>query len=48
MVAQRKIAPIQEDVDRSISQFEEGSFPPLAMLARLTEELDKDRWTRKE
>jgi len=32
-------APIQEDVDRYISQFKEGYFPPLSMLARLTEEL---------
>jgi NTP pyrophosphatase (non-canonical NTP hydrolase) len=32
-------APIQKDVDRYISQFKEGYFPPLSMLARLTEEL---------
>jgi NTP pyrophosphatase (non-canonical NTP hydrolase) len=32
-------APIQTEVDRYISQFEEGYFPPLSMLARLTEEL---------
>jgi NTP pyrophosphatase (non-canonical NTP hydrolase) len=32
-------APIQEEVDRYISQFKEGYFPPLSMLARLTEEL---------
>ena len=32
-------APIQRDVDEWISQFEEGYFPPLAMLARLTEEV---------
>jgi NTP pyrophosphatase (non-canonical NTP hydrolase) len=32
-------APIQEDVHEWISQFEEGYFPPLAMLARLTEEV---------
>jgi NTP pyrophosphatase (non-canonical NTP hydrolase) len=31
--------PIQQDVDQWISQFEEGYFPPLAMLARLTEEV---------
>jgi NTP pyrophosphatase (non-canonical NTP hydrolase) len=31
-------APIQKEVDQWISQFEEGYFPPLAMLARLTEE----------
>jgi len=32
-------APIQKDVDDYISQFKEGYFPPLEMLARLTEEL---------
>src|SRR5713226_9951062 len=32
-------APIQKEVDDYISQFKEGYFPPLAMLARLTEEL---------
>lgn len=31
--------PVQRDVDDWISQFEEGYFPPLAMLARLTEEV---------
>jgi len=31
--------PIQRDVDEWISQFEEGYFPPLPMLARLTEEV---------
>lgn len=31
--------PIQDDVDAWISQFEEGYFPPLSMLARLTEEV---------
>src|ERR1043165_3388035 len=35
----RSFAPIKEDVDRYISQFKEGYFPPLSMLARLTEEL---------
>ena len=29
----------QREVDQWISQFEEGYFPPLAMLARLTEEV---------
>ncbi len=29
----------QEDVDRYISQFKEGYFPPLENLARLTEEV---------
>src|SRR4051794_9572349 len=32
-------APIQKEVDDYISQFKEGYFPPLEMLARLTEEL---------
>jgi len=32
-------APIQNEVDRYINQFKEGYFPPLSMLARLTEEL---------
>jgi NTP pyrophosphatase (non-canonical NTP hydrolase) len=32
-------APIQKEVDEWISQFEEGYFPPLTMLARLTEEV---------
>lgn len=31
--------PVQEEVDAWISQFEEGYFPPLPMLARLTEEV---------
>jgi NTP pyrophosphatase (non-canonical NTP hydrolase) len=31
-------APIQKEVDEWISQFEEGYFAPLPMLARLTEE----------
>ena len=32
-------APIQQEVDEWISQFEEGYFPPLPMLARITEEV---------
>ena len=32
-------APIQREVDEWISQFEEGYFEPLPMLARLTEEV---------
>lgn len=32
-------APLQQEVDAWISQFEEGYFPPLPMLARLTEEV---------
>jgi NTP pyrophosphatase (non-canonical NTP hydrolase) len=31
-------APIQKEVDDYISQFKEGYFPPLSMLARVTEE----------
>ena len=31
--------PIQKEVDDWISQFEEGYFAPLPMLARLTEEV---------
>jgi NTP pyrophosphatase (non-canonical NTP hydrolase) len=31
--------PFQEEVDAWISQFREGYFPPLAMLARVTEEV---------
>lgn len=31
--------PVQKEVDEWISQFEEGYFPPLPMLARLTEEV---------
>lgn len=30
---------VQKEVDDWISQFEEGYFPPLPMLARLTEEV---------
>ena len=32
-------APVQKEVDDWISQFEEGYFAPLPMLARLTEEV---------
>ena len=32
-------APVQKEVDDWISQFAEGYFPPLAMLARVTEEV---------
>ena len=32
-------APIQKEVDDYVSQFKEGYFPPLSMLARMTEEL---------
>jgi NTP pyrophosphatase (non-canonical NTP hydrolase) len=33
------IKEMQKDVDTYISQFKEGYFSPLAMLARMTEEL---------
>lgn len=32
-------APLQKEVDDYISEFKEGYFPPLSMLARMTEEL---------
>lgn len=36
---QGNIKKMQERVDRYISQFEEGYFSPLAMVARFTEEI---------
>ncbi|MED3625005.1 nucleotide pyrophosphohydrolase [Neobacillus thermocopriae] len=40
MVAKEKsMKELQKEVDEYISQFKEGYFSPLAMLARLTEEL---------
>ena len=33
------LAPIQEDVEKWIASHTDGYFPPLLMLARLTEEL---------
>lgn len=39
MQTNKTIIQIQEEVDAYISQFKEGYFSPLAMLARLTEEL---------
>ncbi|HZG72999.1 MAG TPA: nucleotide pyrophosphohydrolase [Chondromyces sp.] len=35
----KTIAQMQKEVDDYISQFKEGYFSPLAMMARLTEEL---------
>lgn len=35
----KTIKDLQKEVDDYISQFKEGYFSPLAMLARLTEEL---------
>ncbi|MBN2984282.1 MULTISPECIES: nucleotide pyrophosphohydrolase [Cohnella] len=37
-LAQKTLADIQREVDAYISQFKEGYFSPLALLARLTEE----------
>jgi NTP pyrophosphatase (non-canonical NTP hydrolase) len=36
---EKSLQQIQKEVDEYISQFKEGYFSPLAMLARLTEEL---------
>ncbi|MFB9275245.1 nucleotide pyrophosphohydrolase [Cohnella cellulosilytica] len=36
---QRTLADMQREVDAYISQFKEGYFSPLAMLARMTEEV---------
>ncbi|MFB4211376.1 nucleotide pyrophosphohydrolase [Shouchella sp. JSM 1781072] len=35
----KSMAQMQQEVDDYISQFKEGYFSPLAMMARLTEEL---------
>lgn len=35
----KTIKQMQQDVDRYISQFKEGYFAPLSMLARMTEEV---------
>ncbi|REK66281.1 MAG: nucleotide pyrophosphohydrolase [Cohnella sp.] len=37
-LAEKTLADIQREVDAYISQFKEGYFSPLALLARLTEE----------
>lgn len=39
MVEHKTMKEIQNEVDHYIGQFKEGYFSPLAMLARLTEEL---------
>src|SRR3954468_9319664 len=39
LVNGRSIKDLQAEVDTYISQFKEGYFSPLAMVARLTEEL---------
>jgi NTP pyrophosphatase (non-canonical NTP hydrolase) len=36
---QKTMAEMQQEVDTYIGQFKEGYFSPLAMLARMTEEL---------
>jgi NTP pyrophosphatase (non-canonical NTP hydrolase) len=38
-LAERTLADIQRDVDVYISQFKEGYFSPLSMLARMSEEV---------
>lgn len=39
MEQKKTIQDLQNEVDQYISQFKEGYFSPLAMLARMTEEL---------
>ncbi|MGJ7919999.1 nucleotide pyrophosphohydrolase [Neobacillus sp. LXY-4] len=39
MHEQKTVKQLQEEVDAYIGQFKEGYFSPLAMLARMTEEL---------
>jgi NTP pyrophosphatase (non-canonical NTP hydrolase) len=38
-LAEKTLAQIQREVDAYISQFKEGYFSPLSMLARITEEV---------
>ncbi|MBB6674112.1 nucleotide pyrophosphohydrolase [Cohnella nanjingensis] len=38
-LAEKTLADIQREVDAYISQFKEGYFSPLSMLARMTEEV---------
>ncbi|MCA0985760.1 nucleotide pyrophosphohydrolase [Guptibacillus algicola] len=38
-MSEKTIKDMQEEVDQYISQFKEGYFSPLSMLARMTEEL---------
>lgn len=38
-LADKSLADMQREVDAYISQFKEGYFSPLAMLARMTEEV---------
>lgn len=39
MTESKTLADLQQDVDQYINQFKEGYFPPMELLARLTEEL---------
>ncbi|ATH92153.1 nucleotide pyrophosphohydrolase [Bacillus glycinifermentans] len=39
MTQEKTVKDIQREVDEYIGQFKEGYFSPLAMMARLTEEL---------
>ncbi|EFV73887.1 MazG nucleotide pyrophosphohydrolase [Bacillus sp. BT1B_CT2] len=39
MTKEKTMKDIQREVDEYIGQFKEGYFSPLAMMARLTEEL---------
>ncbi|EFM09743.1 MazG nucleotide pyrophosphohydrolase [Paenibacillus curdlanolyticus YK9] len=38
-MSQKSLSDIQREVDAYISQFKEGYFSPLALLARMTEEV---------
>jgi NTP pyrophosphatase (non-canonical NTP hydrolase) len=38
-MSDKSLAEIQQEVDQYISQFKEGYFSPLSMLARLSEEV---------
>lgn len=40
---EKSIAEMQREVDQYISQFKEGYFSPLAMLARMSEEVGEPR-----
>ncbi|CAH0118777.1 putative protein YpjD [Paenibacillus sp. CECT 9249] len=39
MAEEKSLAEIQREVDRYISQFKEGYFSPLALVARMVEEV---------
>jgi NTP pyrophosphatase (non-canonical NTP hydrolase) len=38
-MSEKSLKDLQQEVDRYISQFKEGYFSPLSMLARMTEEV---------